>query len=96
MQVIRDDFYLSKLDKIIDYMAENSLSAAITFLDKLDRKIDSLPNMPLKFRQSSYYEDEKIRDLVFKGYTIPYLVDIDKNVIIILDIFKWSYRKQIK
>ena len=45
MQVIRDDFYLSKLDKIIDYMAENSLSAAITFLDKLDRKIDSLPNI---------------------------------------------------
>ena len=68
----------------------------LKFNIQLSKKISNIPNMPLKFRQSSYYEDEKIRDLVFKGYTIPYLVDIDKNVIIILDIFKWSYKKQIK
>lgn len=96
MQIIRDKFYLSNLDKIIEYMAEHSVSSAINFLDKLDTKIEKLPNMPLKCRQSYYYENENIRDLVFKGYTIPYLVDIDKNLIVILDIFKWSYRKQLK
>ncbi|MFA6789244.1 MAG: type II toxin-antitoxin system RelE/ParE family toxin [Arcobacteraceae bacterium] len=95
MQIIRDEFYLSKLDEIIDYMASNTLVTAISFLDKLDRKIENLTNMPFKFRQSYYYKDEKIRDLIFKGYTIPYLVDKQKEVIVILDIFKYSYRKPL-
>ncbi len=49
--------------------------------------------MPFKFRQSYYYKDEKIKDLIFKGYTIPYLIDNEEKVIVILDIFKYSYRK---
>ena len=96
MKIIRDRFYLSKLDEIIDYMAQSSVVSAIRFLDKLDIKIDNLSNMPFKFRQSYYYEDEKIRDLIFKGYTIPYLVDTEKELIVILDIFKWNYRKVVK
>lgn len=96
MQIIRDEFYLSKLDEIIDYMAQSSVSSTIRFLNKLDAKIDNLPNMPLKFRQSVYYTDKKIRDLIFKGYTIPYLVDEEKELIVILDIFKSSYRKIVK
>jgi len=96
MQIIRDEFYLSKIDEIIDYMASNSVVVAINFLNKLDRKIDNLTNMPFKFRQSIYYTNENIRDLIFKGYTIPYLVDEEKELIVVLDIFKYSYRKVIK
>lgn len=47
MQIIRDEFYLSKLDEIIDYMASNSVVNALSFLDKLDRKIENLTTMPL-------------------------------------------------
>lgn len=96
MQIIRDSFYISRLDEIIDYMAQNSVSSTIRFLDKLDVKIDNLPNMPFKFRQSNYYNDSNIRDLIFKGYTIPYLIDTDNKVIVILDIFKYNFRKVIK
>ncbi|MGM0519287.1 MAG: type II toxin-antitoxin system RelE/ParE family toxin [Campylobacterota bacterium] len=96
MQIIRDEFYLSKLDEIINYMAQSSLLSTIRFLDKLDAKIDNIPNMPFKFRQSIYYTDEKIRDLIFKGYTIPYLIDEEKKLIVVLDIFKYSYRKIVK
>ncbi|MEA3354218.1 MAG: hypothetical protein U9Q33_10415 [Campylobacterota bacterium] len=64
MQIIRNDFYLSKLDEIIDYMAQSSVLSTIKFLDKLD--------------------------------TIPNLVDMEKEVIVILDIFKHSYRKVVK
>jgi plasmid stabilization system protein ParE len=95
MQIIRDEFYLSKLDEIIDYLASNSVVNALSFLDKLDRKIENLTTMPFKFRQSYYYKDEKIRDLIFKGYTIPYLIDNEEKVIVILDIFKYSYRKPL-
>lgn len=93
MQIIRDAFYLSKLDETIDYMAKNSLTSAILFLDNLDNKINNLPNFPYKFRESNYHDNKNIRDLIFQGYTIPYLVDIDNKMIIILDIFKWNHRK---
>ena len=39
---------------------------------------------------SMYHDDINVRDLVFKGYTIPYIVDDD--IIIIIDIFKWEDR----
>lgn len=48
--------------------------------------------MPYRFRQSHYYNEYDIRDLIFKGYTIPFLVDTDGQKIILLDIFKWSKR----
>jgi len=32
--------------------------------------------MPYKHRKSIYYDDENIRDLVFKGYTIVYMIEV--------------------
>ncbi|WP_372618643.1 hypothetical protein [Aliarcobacter sp.] len=48
--------------------------------------------MPFKARQSIHFNDIFVRDLIFKGYTIPYLIDEDLDVIVILDIFKWQTR----
>jgi len=57
-----------------------------------DKKISKLDFMPYKFRKSYYYynDDEDIRDLIVQGYTIPYLIDKEKDTIVILDIFKWE------
>jgi len=62
------------------------------FRSQLKVKIETIPNFPHKSRKSFYYEDDNIRDYIFKGYTIPYLIDDDKNQILILDIFKWTNR----
>lgn len=91
MQIIRDKVYINNLDTIIDFIAQDSVSKAIDFLNELDHKIYSLTTMPYKFR-SSYYDDEAVRDLIFKGYTIPYLISLNNNTIVILDIFKWANR----
>lgn len=44
--------------------------------------------MPYKFRQSYFHHNQNIRDLIYKGYVIPYLIDEDKEIIVILNIFK--------
>jgi len=93
MTIIRDQFYIQELDNIVKYMAKNSVSFAFEFLDLLDYKINNLTNMPYKFRQSYYHNSENVRDLIVKGYTIPYLINTSKNIIIILDIFKYKYRE---
>ena len=89
MEIIkRDDFSLA-LDNILDYIARDGVNYAIKFNRKLEKAINNIPNFPYKSRKSWYHDDEDIRDCIFKGYTIPYLIDNDKNQIALLDIFKW-------
>jgi plasmid stabilization system protein ParE len=50
-------------------------------------QIKNLPNNPYKFRKSFYFDDENIRDMIFKKYTIVYEIDLDNDMIVILNIF---------
>jgi hypothetical protein len=60
------------------------------FRDELRQHLSTLPHFPYKFRQSIHYDDSHIRDYIFKGYTIPYLIDTANDTIVVLDIFKWT------
>jgi len=75
MQIVRSDKYLFELDLHLEYIAKDSLNRALNFLDKLDKAIETLPDMPYRCRASHYYDDEHIHDFIFKGYTIPFLID---------------------
>jgi len=92
MQIVRSDKYIYELDILIDFIAQDSFGGAKRFLKQLDITINTLTSMPYRFRQSQYYENPNVRDLIFKGYTIPYLIDNDKEPLVVLDIFKWSQR----
>jgi len=88
MQIVKDKLFITSLQNTLTNIAEDSISQAISFDDELEDKITNLVHMPLKCRQSYFHKDENIRDLIYKGYVIPYLVDIDKELIVILNIFK--------
>jgi len=90
MPIIRDALYLEKLQKIIKFIAKDNLHQALKFQIDLDEKIEDLQNMPYKFRKSSYFDNENIRDLIFKGYVIPYKIDERQNTIIIIGINKYQ------
>ncbi|PLY16450.1 MAG: plasmid stabilization protein [Sulfurimonas sp.] len=90
MQIIRDKKYLKKIQNILEYIAKDSLNQALKFQVKLDESIDKLVDMPYKFRKSIYFENENIRDLIFKEYVIPYKIDKNKNQIIIIGINKYQ------
>ncbi|MCT7609953.1 type II toxin-antitoxin system RelE/ParE family toxin [Aliarcobacter butzleri] len=89
MQIIRDINYLQKLQSIMEFIPQDSLNQAIKFQIDLDEIIDDIPNMPFKYRKSIYFNDNNIRDLIFKGYVIPYKIDTSKNQIIIIGINKY-------
>ncbi len=89
MKIIRRKEYTTALKSILSFIAKDSTNRALSFKNQLDNKINDLVNFPYKFRQSLYYDDKDIRDLIFKGYTVPYLIDNKNQKIIILDIFKW-------
>jgi len=77
---------------ILNYIEKDNKKASYDFENELFKKLEDLSIFPYKFRKSIYYNDEDVRDFIFKGYTIPYLIDKKREVIVILDIFKWVNR----
>ncbi len=70
------------------FISKDSINRALKFESELDTMIHDIPIYPYKFRKSIYFDDENIRDLIYKGYVIPYLIKDD--TIIILGITKYQ------
>ena len=87
MQINRLKRYNSNLFQILDYIAQDKFSASENFKNELDELINNLPTFPYKFKKSRYFNNDNIRDMVYKGYTIIYKVNLEKNSIDIIRIF---------
>jgi len=92
MKIIYDPIFEFNLFKIIDHIAEDKPMASVNFAEELEKMIFNLPNYPFKNRQSIYFNDENIRDMIFKGHTIVYRINISKDIIYVLDIFNRNKR----
>ncbi len=90
MTIVYDNKFTLKFDALWKYIAEDSKNRANNFKRELRVHIENIPHFPYKFRRSKWFDNDDIRDLIFKGYTIPYSIQKDK--IIVLDIFKWADR----
>ena len=75
-----------ELKMIFDFIAKDSLNRAREFRNELIAKIERTAQTPFICRKSINFDNESIRDLIFKSYVIPYL--IDDEVIYILGIYK--------
>lgn len=89
MTILRRQEYSTALKTIILFISKDSRSRALNFKSQLDAQINELVNFPYKFQQSKNYDDEDVRDMTFKGYTVTYLIENEKSRIFILDIYKW-------
>ena len=87
MQIRVDKKFEINFNLILEYITKDKLSASKKFRKDLFRQIKNLPNYPYKYRKSFYFNDENIRDMIFKKYTIVYEIDPDNNTIMILNIF---------
>ena len=89
MVIVRKKEYLTALKIILSFISQDSKNRALNFKSQLDSKINNLVNFPYKFKQSKNHNDEDVRDMIFKGYTITYFIETGKDRISILDIYKW-------
>jgi len=87
MQIQRTKEYQSELRTILRYIAKDKLSASINFKQELNKQILDIPNFLYKHRESIYFNDKNLRDMIFKGYTLNYEIDLNRNTIFILSIF---------
>ncbi|MBK3517688.1 type II toxin-antitoxin system RelE/ParE family toxin [Carboxylicivirga marina] len=88
MKVVFKDAFIAKLEDQVDYIANNSPAHARKFKSELISLLKRIPQNPYQFRPSIYFNDENIRDLIFKGYTIVF--KINNNTIEVFGFVKYQ------
>ncbi len=74
MKIVFKDTFLNRLSDQVKFIAKDSPNRARKFKNQLLTEIKKISNFPLKHRKSIYFEDQNIRDLIFKGYTVVYRI----------------------
>ncbi|POY39542.1 type II toxin-antitoxin system RelE/ParE family toxin [Flavobacterium alvei] len=76
------------LKDIVDFISKDKPVAARKFKIELIKKIQKDLKQPFLFKKSIYFEDENIRDYVFKGYTVVFKVENDLETVLVVAILK--------
>lgn len=76
------------LNDIVDFISRDKPVAARKFKIELIEKIQKDLKQPFLFKKSIYFEDENIRDYVFKGYTVVFKVDEELETVSVVAVLK--------
>ncbi|MCF6244064.1 MAG: type II toxin-antitoxin system RelE/ParE family toxin [Sulfurovum sp.] len=87
MQIIHLPRFYEELEVIVDFIADESINQAIVFLDKLTEKILDIPDYPHSYRQRKDSKYSESRELIYKGYCVPFYIDEENDAIVILGIY---------
>lgn len=80
--------FYQKLDKQIEFISKDKPVAAIQFKNDILDEIEKIAFSPLIYRKSPFFEDENIREMIFKGYRVVF--SIKKNEILVFGFYKWE------
>ena len=90
MHIVKSDKYLVQLSVILRFIALDSPSHARNFNKELTKKVMEIDHFPYKYRASIHFESQEIRDMIFKGYVIPYYIDKLNDEIVLIGISKYK------
>lgn len=79
MKIVFKDTFIIRLENQIEYISLDSPKRARKFKSEILNRIKEIPTNPYRYRKSIYFEEESIRDLIFKGYTIVFRI-ADENI----------------
>ncbi len=92
MKIVESQLFKAKLKEIALNIKKDKTSASVGFVVALKQSIKELVNFPYKYRKSIYYDNDNIRDMIFRDYTIVYEVFDDKIEILTI-LTKISHQK---
>jgi plasmid stabilization system protein ParE len=83
------NFQLDLLEQV-HYISKDKPRAARKFKVDLMRNIRKDLKNPFHFKKSIYFDDENIRDYVFKGYTCVYEIDMIRKTVFVFGFIKYK------
>jgi len=90
VQIVATELYEIELKKILEVFAKENFDATKKFKTYLDTLIINIPTKVEKYKKSIYFDNEKIKDLEYENFTIPFYIDTAKNRYVILGILRKS------
>jgi len=87
MQIVYKKSFEKQLLDIVNYIAKDKVGVSVKFANELEKSIKLIPDNSFKYKPSIYFDNKNIRDMTYKGYTINYKVNLQKDLIEILRIF---------
>lgn len=69
--------FVNRLEGFVEIIAEDKPVAARNFYKEVIKACKQIQNFPYKHRKSIHFDDENVRDLVFKGFVIIYKIEKD-------------------
>ena len=78
MNLVFKSTFISRLENQIEYISLDSPKRARKFKSELLNRIKEIPSSPYRFRKSVYFEDDFIRDMIYKGYTVVFRINGDR------------------
>jgi len=85
MKIIESRKYKIELREIAQYIKKDKKSASIKFVLELKKSIQNLIHFPYKYKKSIYFEDDNVRDMTYKSYTVIY--EVFESKIEVMSIF---------
>lgn len=90
MKISFSDGFVDALLDQVDYIAKDKPSAARKFKNDLLKNLAKDLKQPFNYRKSIYFEDELVRDYIFKGYTVVFKIDMEKQMLIVFGFIKYK------
>jgi len=87
MRLVRLPRFYDELDTIVSFIAEDSVDQAIVFFDAIFEAIHEIPSRPYSYRRREQSKYPQSREMIFKGYCVPFYIDEEENTIVILGIY---------
>ena len=90
MKINFTEDFLFALEDQVDYIAQDKPKVARKFKNDLLKKNKKDIQNPFLFQRSQYFDNENIRDYVFKGYVFVYEVDMEEQTIYVFKFIKYK------
>jgi plasmid stabilization system protein ParE len=88
MKVSFEEKFIEKLNDQVRYISKDKPQAARKFKTDLIRNLRKDLKQPFHFKKSRYFDNENIRDYVFKGYISVYEINVQQNCIVVFGFIK--------
>ncbi|HSD06756.1 type II toxin-antitoxin system RelE/ParE family toxin [Flavobacterium sp.] len=90
MKVSFESKFIEKLNYQVQYISKDKPQAARKFKNELIKNLRKDLKQPFHYKKSRYFDDENIRDYIFKGYTSVYEINIEENSIVVFGFIKYK------
>ena len=86
MKTISSDLYKKQLQEAIELVKKQNDASLSSFEMYLDTIIINMHTKIKKYKKSIYFDDENIKEIQNQGFTIPFFIDEEKGLYILLGI----------